>query len=1157
MRDLAEALGYRLARGRSNACPVAGKHGRGKLPLSVGADGWWCHACDEGGGPFNFIAWHEHGKAWSDLGGDQRDAVRALATELGAATPTARPRRPSSWGSLPVPCQWDRRGDPTPAPAALDWMRGRWGSEAVAAILADVGPPLVIGAAALPALRPAAEGYRLALPLHAWGGPRHGAVVSAAHRWCDEGDAPQGKERFVARSRTRLPAGAVVAFGDPGRISRFTHTIILAEGGGDWLAACGVVRLAGRSGAVEVLGLPGAGRAHAVGEALADHLRGILDGTMKTAKDGRSCRVEAQPIAGSWRVVLATDPDPAGDRAALELRGALGGLPVEVVRPRWERGIDLSDRLAEVGHAALWRELASANEWCAPAPPAPTFYGPDAMSLEEAREDGIRGEIDAALDDARGGARVALALPVGTGKTRAALDVIAARARQGERFMIAVATWAFGDELCSVIDTIAPDVEVAVWQGVSAACHDDEDAGILARSAWEDAGRPAHWGAMACTQCPLQSNCAAHQRADAPVVVVAHAMLPRLQAKALADRALIIDERPAAVSTRRWTVRALDRLGDGVGSAEHREADQLAAEESQRAAGAAWKPVHAALEDLALDRKRWGLRLDEGTDDTNAAIRRAIARANADPDALLEALDAGARKVKASAIPQPNVATMLRTGKAPARAVLPRDAHQLFALLARTVRRALGMPPAADDDGGGMLTVHLPADGAPCYERRDVLELPAGGAVFLDATAPAVPHVYNRLGVTIRTIAVEGDPNSETLRLFRRTKGLARSGLFRGGVGAGAVHRVLGELRFALGEVRARGPKRRRLRVGLLTYKPIADALEAEDVTGAWAELQREARRMGVEEVGYFGKDEEGTNRFEDCDCLVILGDPRPNLGARRSDLRALGIRDQDAQQKALGDELGETLAQAVGRARAETRAGFHAVAVIGATMPVTWDRRSVVELAKRPADAQRAAVTTAALTLAAMTGCAVTSWLVAVVELAVRRGANADIDNKVGLPAISVGPSSESLVSLRNRPEVGSLIEAASRVLREALPPGSKRPSQRTIRRGVEEAMAALRTEGWRVDTKPLPGRASWKSVYHPGVALEDARAIVGWLVIWRGTPAPLPDSARAAWAWWLDAAATVDDLAQQGDDDESMPRLPALARSPETVSCGGRAPP
>ena len=1134
MRDLAESLGYRLDRtGRSNACPVAGKHGKGKRPLSVMDQGWFCHACDEGGGAFNFIAWHEYGKAWADLGNAQKNAVRALAGELGAAT-TTRPCRPSSWGSLPVPYQWDRLNEPTPEPAALDWMRGRWGSEVVAAILAG-GPPLVVGAAAMPALRPPAAGYRLAMPLHAWGGPRHGAVVSVAHRWCDEGDAPQGKERFAARSKTQLPAGAVVAFGDPGRITRFTHTIILAEGGGDWLAACGVVRAAGLRGAVEVVGLPGAGRAHGVGEALADRLRDILDGTMRTRKGDRACKVDALPVAGTWRVVLATDADPAGDRAALELRGALGGLPVEVVRPRWVRGVDLSDRLAEVGPAALWRELANAGEWCAPAPPAPTFYGSDAMSLEEARENGIRGEIDAAIDDARGGARVAMALPVGTGKTRAALEVIAARARQGERFMVAVATWAFGDELRGVLDTLAPDVEVTMWQGVSAACRDDEDAGILARSAWEDAGRPAHWRSTACPQCPLQLSCDAHQRAEAPVVIVAHAMLPHLRAKALGDRALIIDERPAAVSTQRWTVRELDRLGDGSGAAALGETEALAAEDRQRAAWSAWAPVHAAL--ARSERGRWGTQID---DEDNDALRDALEALDA--EALTEALNAGAREVKPWGFPLPNVATMLRTGKAPARAVLPRDAHKLFALLGRTVRRALGMPPADDDDGGGWLTVDLPTDGHPVYERRDVLELPAGGAVFLDATAPAVPHVYNRIGVTIRTIAVEGDPDSETLRLFRRSKGLARSGLFRRGVGAGAVNRVLGELRFALGEVRARGPKRWRPRVGLLTYKPIADALNAEGATGAWAELQREARRMGIEEVGYFGKDEEGTNRFEDCDCLVILGDPRPNLGARLSDLKALGIRDQDAQQKALADELGETLAQAVGRARAETRAGFHAVAVIGATMPVTWDRRSVVELAKRPADAQRAAVTTAALMLAAMTGCAVTSWLVAVVGLAARRGANADIENKAGSPAISVGPSSELLDSLQNRPEVGSLLEGAARVLREALPPGAKMPSQRTIRRGVEGAMEALRGEGWRVDSKPLPGRASWRSVYHPDVALEDARTIVAWFVTWRGVPAPLPDAVRAAWSWWLDDAAPADELPEEGDDAQAgAPEAPA----------------
>ena len=1146
MRDLAEALGYRLRGNRSNACPACGP--RRRSAVQVGDGGWKCHACEEGGGPFNFIAWHDHGKAWSDLGGAQRDAVRALAAELGAATP-ARPRLPSSWGSLPVPHHWGRLGDPGPTPEALEWMRGRWGSEVVAAIVADVGEPLAVNAAALPALRPMDDGYRLAMPLRAWGGPRHGAVVSAAHRWCDDGDAPQGKERFVARSRTKLPAGAVLAFGDPGRITRYTNTIILAEGGGDWLAACGVVRLEGRSGAAEVVGLPGAGRARVVGEALAEHLRGILDGTMKAQKHGRACRVDGQPVAGTWRVVLATDADQAGDRAALDIRGALGGLPVEVVRPRWARGVDLSDRLAELGPAGLWRELANAPEWCAPAAPVAAIYGADAMPLEDARRDGIANALDDALDDAAYGRMLALAMPVGVGKTQAALQAVAERSEQCERFAIVVANWAFAAEVVDKLAGLAPDLEVALWQGVSAACHDGEDdAGpVLARSAWEDAGRPAHWRATVCPRCPLRKGCAAHARDEAPVVVMAHAMMAHLPPGAIADRTIIIDEQPAYIGARRWTVRELHRVRDGAlnlfGGAAGR-----AAERRQQAAWAAWAPVHAALGDLAGDRGPHGIRRDGTEDDAITALRCALAAARVDPVALVEALDAGGRDTKPWNIPLPNVDAMLRAGRAPARAVLPRDSHRLFQVLGRDVRRALGLPPADEDDGGGMLTIYLPPDGAPAYERRDVQHLPAGGGVILDATAPAVSHVYATLGVDVRTLAVEADPESETLRVFRRTRGLARSGLLGRGIGPAVVNRVLGDLRFAMGEVRNRAPKRWRSRVGLLTYKPIVDALNKDDATGAWAELQRETLRMGIDELGYFGKDEEGTNRFEDCDCLIVLGDPRPNLGERLSDLAAIGIRGDDAKA-ALNRELGKTLAQAVGRPRADTRKGFHAVVVIGAAMPATWDRRSVVEVAKRPADAQRAAVTTAALRLAAMTGCAVTSWLEAVVGLAARRAANADIGHKAGSSAISVGPSSELPESLRNRPEVTALIDAAEQALRESLPANSTMPSARTIRRGVSDATAALRAEGWRVDTKPLPGRASWRSVSRPDLSLEDSRAMVGWFVTWKGDPAPLHAAARVAWAWWLADAETVDALPQEGEDTPaSDPEALASSRAVES---------
>lgn len=39
---------------------------------------------------------------------------------------------------------------------------------------------------------------------------------------------------------------------------------------------------------------------------------------------------------------------------------------------------------------------------------------------------------------------------------------------------------------------------------------------------------------------------------------------------------------------------------------------------------------------------------------------------------------------------------------------------------------------------------------------------------------------------------------------------------------------------------------------------------------------------------GYYGKDERGSNEFEGCKALVVLGEARPNLGSAQADVETL-----------------------------------------------------------------------------------------------------------------------------------------------------------------------------------------------------------------------------------------------------------------------------
>jgi len=208
--------------------------------------------------------------------------------------------------------------------------------------------------------------------------------------------------------------------------------------------------------------------------------------------------------------------------------------------------------------------------------------------------------------------------------------------------------------------------------------------------------------------------------------------------------------------------------------------------------------------------------------------------------------------------------------------------------------------------------------------------LAAGGRVrLLDATAPV--DAFRALwgdALEVASVEVEDAP------------GVTRRAL-RWGHAARGRHTIEGQV---LAE-ETRGPLRRLAelvtecsarKIGLLTHKPLADALRgwlaAAPGAPAPAFVPDELAALvgaGVEvSVGHYGA-QRGLNTWAECDMLVTLGDPWPNLGAARAEAAALGL-DPDAWAI---EQARAELVQAWGRIRAVHRTAPALVAHFGSSV--------------------------------------------------------------------------------------------------------------------------------------------------------------------------------------------------------------------------------
>ena len=241
-----------------------------------------------------------------------------------------------------------------------------------------------------------------------------------------------------------------------------------------------------------------------------------------------------------------------------------------------------------------------------------------------------------------------------------------------------------------------------------------------------------------------------------------------------------------------------------------------------------------------------------------------------------------------------------------------------------------------------IVILQLNEDGTWALEHRAVKERGSAPSLVLDATGeltlPEWTAAYPQFKIHQWGMAVWGAAPRRAIHVA--SKGLARGRLFAPdgrlrprthGVTRRLIMRLVEETRRAY----PRGVIGRNIEIGVLTYKAIHDALLDE-----WP-LRAELAAAGVDlQVGYFGRDDRGTNRFEAVDGLAVIGDARPNLGDVEADCLLLRLDPETVMEA----RAAAVVVQAVFRARHTRRgAGSEPVLLLAAASApeipgLAWD---------------------------------------------------------------------------------------------------------------------------------------------------------------------------------------------------------------------------
>ena len=566
-----------------------------------------------------------------------------------------------------------------------------------------------------------------------------------------------------------------------------------------------------------------------------------------------------------------------------------------------------------------------------PAPPPASGPVPRLHSAEEATA-----AIRAALRSPT--PMVVVRSTTGAGKSAELRAWLATEATSDKPAAMIVPTHRLGEQtqagLLSLGVSSARPVGVArsrlpVVQGEGAhACIHHEAADLLARAG----GRVRE---ELCSECPARKHhpsggeCPAYAdgSTDAPVVVLQQTLLASVLRQAAADlenpstdtdkapvALVVVDELPPLVARVPWA------------AAEQARKHNLTAEMAP-AAFDALGPLLASVRRRATALSARPLTLREllALDLAGADVETALAEARTvDPGALWNR-SLPVRLARLSLAPDTR-------GYALARLTAAADFSELLQVLIEAAHepdRPLLWPAGATDTAGPTLAALAP------WVRQVRPFLAAGGRLrLLDATAPseALRHLWPEL--ELHSIEVRDAPQVRRRVLIWQHGARGRHCSPDRSLIPDQVRGPLRRLAAVAVEINAR-------KIGVLTHKPLADALrawladrEADPSKPAPAWCPDELRRLvddGAEIIpGHFGA-HRGLDLWAGCDLLATMGDPWPNLGAAAIEAGVLGIKGVDPQAWALEQTRAE-LVQAWGRARAVHRTSPVLVVHFGAS---------------------------------------------------------------------------------------------------------------------------------------------------------------------------------------------------------------------------------
>ncbi len=634
------------------------------------------------------------------------------------------------------------------------------------------------------------------------------------------------------------------------------------------------------------------------------------------------------------------------------------------------------------GHlAAHWPELAATIDAALPA------EGGAREARDELDARGTAAEVPAAeaapvLVEALRTAPVGLSLLAateGAGKTRATVDVLRERARAAAHYQRvpseAKTVYVAPDHtVAGAVATSLAGERAAYWRGVLSVRGVDGAPACRHHLAVLPLTAAGHSARTFCEGCDHNGDCDAQRGAivslgdpavTPAVLVTVHAYLAEALSAAGPAATVIVDEDPEAV--------AAHTLARGDLEAAAAAEDLFARSEGFRAP--VLRALAAGLERGSLPqgpdvlpevfaRGCAALVEDEGW---CAAVEAHYGPLPLDADAVLKAYawhvvwgqhqgDDGtvSYRRRTAWAPWPTASERAKVYRraADGRLAPASRTHALVAQLVAGVVRAPA-PDGRQHDERAVAAVEVDHRDASRRVVRAVIAEPAVGralrrvapTVLLDATAQLdVLTVLARGQVPVTDLRVaDGAPG--TRRLLYWSHGTRAAALVDGRPRwDGGLQRYMAEaLEQALAFTAAP-------RVALFTWKALADVLRGGGDPVAVELLARVTRAGGTVSVGHYGY-ARGRDDWMDCDVLVSLGDPRPNLGSTRAIAAVLGLTaDHDRVYR---HATAAEVSQVGGRLRAPWRTKPALHLHVGAVPALRWDARAEVqELPRGPSGA-------------------------------------------------------------------------------------------------------------------------------------------------------------------------------------------------------------